>query len=129
MATIEEHMNRRVLTVAPQDTLEQAAQVMIERKVGSAVVVKDGAHVGIVTERDVLRAVARGTVPWSTKIEDVMTADPICAEPGFEIAKATNLMLEGGFRHLPVVQDGKLIGIVSLRDLLILALGNSDSAA
>lgn len=121
MATIEEHMNRRVLTVAPQDTLEQAAQAMIERKVGSAVVVKDGAHVGIVTERDVLRAVARGTVPWSTKIEDVMTADPICAEPAVEISKATQMMLDGGFRHLPVVQDGKLIGIVSLRDLLILA--------
>lgn len=121
MATIQQHMNPRVLTVGPLDTLEQAAQAMIERKVGSAVVVKDGAHAGIVTERDVLRAVARGTVPWSTKIEDVMTADPICAEPEVEISKAMQMMLEGGFRHLPVVQDGKLVGIVSLRDLLILA--------
>lgn len=120
-------MNRRVLTVSPQDTLEHAAQAMIERKVGSAVVIKDGAHVGIVTERDVLRAVARGTVPWSTQIEDVMTADPICAEPALEISKATQIMLDGGFRHLPIVQGGKLIGIVSLRDLLILAQANTDS--
>jgi len=113
-------MNRRVLTVAPEDTLEHAAQAMIERKVGSAVVVKGKVHVGIVTERDVLVAVARGTVPWSTKIEDVMTTDPVCATVGLDVSEATRLMLEGGFRHLPVIDDKGLAGIVSLRDLLIL---------
>jgi len=117
---IDEHMNRRVLTVAPEDTLEHAAQAMIDRKVGSAVVVKDKLHIGIVTERDVLRAVARGTVPWSTKIEDVMTADPVCASLDLDVPSATRLMLDGGFRHLPVVDDKHLVGIVSLRDLLIL---------
>lgn len=123
---IEEHMNRRVLTAAPTDTLEHAAQAMIDRKVGSAVVVRDKVHIGIVTERDVLRAVARGTVPWSTKIEDVMTADPVCATLDLDVASATRLMLDGGFRHLPVEADGKLVGIVSLRDLLILLQADAE---
>jgi len=112
-------MNRFVLTVNPNDTLEQGAQAMMERKVGSAMVVKDSEFVGIVTERDVLRAVARGTVPWSTKIEDVMTSGPVCALPGTDVVDATKMMIDGGFRHLPVAKDGELVGIVSLRDLLI----------
>ena len=118
--TIDQHMNRYVLTVGPQDTLEQAAQAMIERKVGSAMVVVNGASfVGIVTERDVLRAVAHGTVPWTTRIEEVMTAEPVCIPPGVDIAEATRLMMDGGFRHLPIVEDGRLVGMISLRDLLI----------
>lgn len=111
-------MNRYVLTVGPRDTLEQAAQAMIERKVGSAMVVNGSSFVGIVTERDVLRSVAHGTVPWTTKIEDVMTAEPVCVSPGAHIDQAVQMMMEGGFRHLPVVEDGKLVGMISLRGLL-----------
>jgi CBS domain-containing protein len=65
-----------------------------------------------------MKAVARGMVPWNTHLDDVMTRDPICAPPTTDIHDAVEQMLEGGFRHLPVVEDGKLVGIVSTRDLL-----------
>lgn len=118
MSTVEGSMSRAVLKVRPEDTLEQAAQAMIERRHGSAVVMSDTTLVGIVTERDVLRAVALGRVPWSTKIVDVMTADPVSVPPDTEISGAIQTMLKGGFRHLPICQDGTLVGLVSLRELL-----------
>lgn len=128
MSRIDQHMNRFVLTISPNETLEQAAQAMMERRVGSAVVVSKGVNVGIVTERDVLRAVARGTVPWSTKISEVMTAGPVSIPPHVDTAEATQLMLENGFRHLPVVENGSLVGIVSLRDLLVAAYRPMEAA-
>ena len=118
MSTVEETMSRAVLKVRPEDTLEQGAQAMIERRTGSAVVTDAGTLVGIVTERDVLRAVANGRVPWSTKISDVMTADPVSVPPGTETAEAIQIMLKGGFRHLPICVEGSLVGLVSLRELL-----------
>lgn len=118
MSTVEETMSRAVLKVRPEDTLEQGAQAMIERRTGSAVVIKAGRLVGIVTERDVLRAVANGRVPWSTKISEVMTHDPRSVEPGTQTSEAIELMLKGGFRHLPICVDGALVGLVSLRELL-----------
>jgi CBS domain-containing protein len=118
MASVEQTMSHYVLSVAPDESLEKAAQAMIERKVGSAMVVKGTAFLGIVTERDVLRAVAHGRVPWSTQIQEVMTADPICVPPETETNDAIRTMIEGGFRHLPIVRDGSLIGLVSLRELL-----------
>ncbi|MGH2706939.1 MAG: CBS domain-containing protein, partial [Actinomycetota bacterium] len=72
----------------------------------------------IVTERDVMRAVARGMVPWNTRIEDVMTADPVSVPPDMATRDAIALMLKGGFRHLPVVKEGQVVGVVSIRDLL-----------
>lgn len=119
MPTVEEMMSRHVLTVTQNQTLEEAAQAMIERRTGSAVVVDGEGFTGIVTERDVLRAVARGMVPWSTKIFDVMTADPITVTPDTDIKDAIRIMIEGGFRHLPISKDGtSLDGLVSLRELL-----------
>lgn len=118
MSTVEETMSRAVLKVRPEDTLEQAAQAMIERRTGSAVVANGGSLVGIVTERDVLRAVANGRVPWSTKISDVMTSDPISVPSFTETGEAIDRMLKGGFRHLPICDEGKLVGVVSLRELL-----------
>lgn len=118
MSTVEETMSRAVLRVRPEDTLEQGAQAMIERKTGSAVVTDSGKLVGIVTERDVLRAVANGRVPWSTKIADVMTHDPISVTPDTQTTDAIQIMLKGGFRHLPICEEGNLVGLVSLRELL-----------
>ncbi|MGH2731541.1 MAG: CBS domain-containing protein [Actinomycetota bacterium] len=111
-------MKSFVLTVAPDHTLEEGAAAMIERKVGSAVVLSGASLVGIVTERDVMRAVARGMVPWNTRIEDVMTADPVSVPPDMATRDAIALMLKGGFRHLPVVKEGQVVGVVSIRDLL-----------
>lgn len=122
MSTVEQTMRRTVLTVKPDESLEQAAQAMIERRTGSAVVVTgpvgSSKFIGIVTERDVLRAVAQGRIPWSTKITEVMTADPVCVTPDVETNEAIKIMIEGGFRHLPIATDGRLEGLVSLRELL-----------
>lgn len=118
MTTVEEMMRRNVLNVRSDGTLEQAAQAMIERRTGSAIVLNGTALVGIVTERDVLRAVANGRIPWSTKISEVMTADPITVSPETLADEAIQIMLEGGFRHLPICQDGALVGLVSLREVM-----------
>ena len=119
MARVEEMMSRHVLTVNRNQTLEEGAQAMIERRTGSAVVVDGSRFIGIVTERDVLRAVARGMVPWSTKISDVMTADPVSIRPEVDSNEAIEIMIQGGFRHLPISEDGEtLVGLVSLRELL-----------
>jgi CBS domain-containing protein len=118
MSRIEEHMSRYVVTVSPEQTLEVAAQMMIERSVGSAVITANGAIEGIVTERDVLRAVARGLVPWNTKVAECMTPKPLTVSPSDIAEEAIRTMVNGRFRHLPVVEKGALVGIVSLRDLM-----------
>ena len=118
MSTVEEHMNQSVTTARPDQSLEEGAQLMVERKVGATVILTQGVVVGIVSERDVMKAVARGMVPWNTKLEDLMTRDPVCASPSMDVHEAIAIMLDHGFRHLPVVDDGKLVGIVSARHLL-----------
>lgn len=118
MSSVKDHMNPYVLTARPDQTLEQAAQAMVERKVGAAVVTTQGTVVGIISERDVMRAVARGLVPWNTSLEEIMTKDPLVATPSMATHDAIALMLDHGFRHLPVVDEGKLLGIVSARHLL-----------
>jgi CBS domain-containing protein len=118
MSSLREHMNPYVLTARPDQTLEQAAQAMVERNVGAAVVQNQGTVVGIVTERDVMRAVARGLVPWNTSVDQIMTKDPLVASPEMDTHEAIAVMLDHRFRHLPVVEDGRLVGIVSARHLL-----------
>lgn len=115
---VDERMSRHVVSVSAADTLDHAAQTMVERGVGSALVVMSGEKLeGIITERDVLEAVARGLVPWSTKVAECMTADPMTVGPNTTRQSALKTMFEGGFRHLPVKDDERLVGIVSLRDL------------
>jgi CBS domain-containing protein len=111
-------MTRNVLTASPNEQLDRAAQLMVERRVGSAVVVDGGRVAGIITERDVLRAVARGLVPWHTPVSECMTAAPLVVGPDTPAAEALELMITKGFRHLPVIEDGQLVGVVSLRDLV-----------
>ena len=118
MSRIEPFMSLNVLMAPPEQTLQEAAQSMTERRVGAVVVTRGASVVGIVTERDVLRSVARGLVPWSTTLEECMTHDPISITPSTDTLEASHIMLEGGFRHLPVLEEGRLVGILSLRDLL-----------
>jgi len=115
---VEDLMSRDVVTVPASAMLDRAAQMMVERKVGSAVILDAGRLVGIVTERDVLRAVARALVPWSTPVSECMTANPKTVTPSTSAGQALSLMLSHGFRHLPVLGEEDLIGIVSLRDLV-----------
>jgi predicted transcriptional regulator len=109
---------RHLLTVDPAASLRRAAKVMTDRGVGCAVVVEKEKVAGIVTERDILRAVADDKIMDDAKVEDVMTRDVVSGAPGWEIVRAVRTMTDGGFRHLLVMEMDDPVGIVSLRDLM-----------
>lgn len=109
---------RHLLTVDPHATLRRAAKVMTDRGVGCAVVVENEKVAGIVTERDILRAIANDQTMDDTKVEEIMTRDVVSGAPGWDILRAAKAMTEGGFRHLLVMEMDDPVGIVSLRDLL-----------
>jgi CBS domain-containing protein len=117
METLGELMTRDVLTVAPEDTIGEAAQKMMERGVGSAIVSDFGRLIGILTERDVLRAVAERVHSSEARVREWMTADPVTMTEATRADEAARTMLERGFRHLPVVDDERTIGIISIRDV------------
>ena len=109
----------KVLTASPDATVRGVAQEMATKKVGAAMVVEDGRLVGIFTERDaVFRVLARGLDPDRTRLAEVMTASPRTIDPEDTFGYALNIMHENGFRHLPVIRDGKPVGIVSARSAL-----------
>jgi CBS domain-containing protein len=116
MDTVADLMVRDVLTVDPSDTIGEAAEKMNAANVGAVVVVEDFARiVGIVTERDLLRAVAARARAAEARVRQWMTPDPVTIEPDLTIDEAATIMFEHNFRHLPVVKDGRPLGIVSLR--------------
>ncbi len=109
---------RHLLTIGPKSTLRQAARAMDGRGVGCAVVIERENVAGIVTERDILRAIAANQRVDETSVEDVMTREVVSGEPGWDVVKAVRTMTEGGFRHLLVMDMDDPAGIVSLRDLM-----------
>jgi CBS domain-containing protein len=117
MATVGEVMSREVLAVEPTATVAEAATVMGSHRAGSVLVMQDDRLVGIFTERDVLRAVASDFDMGGVRVETTMTRDPRTAAPDTPVAEALDLMVEGNFRHLPVAQNGRVVGVVSMRDL------------
>ena len=119
MATISEVMNTSVLTVDPTSSIGEAAEKMIEAGVGAVVVMEDMARiVGIITERDLMRAVAQRARAAEARVRQWMTESVVTIEPDTEIKDAAKMMFERNFRHLPVVnKDGRLMGIASLRRL------------
>jgi CBS domain-containing protein len=109
-------MTTRLLTCPPTTTLVDAAHTMAERRVGAILVTDGDRLLGILTERDVLRSVGSGSIDGT--VSDQMTHDPITVGRSASNGEAASLMIHGGFRHVPVVEDEKLVGIVSIRDLL-----------
>jgi CBS domain-containing protein len=110
-------MSGNLLTADSTTPLQHAARQMDERGTGAILICKDSSLVGILTERDVLRAVAQGGVE-GTSVAAWMTRDPETVPPDEPVAAAAGVMLRGGFRHLPVVDGSGPIGIVSIRDLM-----------
>ena len=110
-------MTRDVLTVAPEDTIGEAAQKMVERAVGSVVVSDFGRTIGIFTERDLMKAVAGRVHSSEARVREWMTADPVTISHDASPREAAELMLARGFRHLPVVDGERTVGIVSIRDV------------
>jgi CBS domain-containing protein len=114
-------MTRDLLTVGPDERLGAAAQRMAGRGVGAVLVMEGDRLVGILTERDMLRAVAQGFKDGA-KVAEWMTRHPETIEATDSTDHAAALMIHGGFRHLPVLEEGSVAGIVSIRDLMRVAL-------
>jgi CBS domain-containing protein len=109
----------KLLTASPDTTVSEAAKLMAERRVGAIMVVERQGLVGIFTERDVvLRVIACDRDVRTTTLADVMTSAPQTIDPEKSFGYALLIMHEHGFRHVPVVEHGKLIGIVSARHAL-----------
>lgn len=128
MVALGEVMSRTVLSVAPEDTLGEAAERMTDEQVGSAVVLDGGRLIGILTERDILRAAAGRVHSSEARVREWMTADPIVAGEQGTAAAGLETMLANGFRHLPVIENGRVVGMVSIRDLLAATVGTAAGA-
>ncbi len=124
MATVAAIMSRNLLGVAPDVKLGEAAKRMVARGVGAVVVVEGERLVGILTERDILKAVAGGFAE-DAPVSRWMTRHPETIEPDDDTGHAASLMIHGGFRHLPVVDGERVVGILSIRDLMRVALADS----
>ena len=104
--------------IGPEATVADAAEILIESGVGSLGVVEDRGLIGIITERDVVRAVSDGADPEDEAVRDWMSDAPDTFSPDVDCEEAAAWLLEVGYRHMPVMDDGELLGIVSIRDIL-----------
>ena len=112
-------MTREVLTVGPGHSLRDVAKVLAKARVGSAVVHDtDGSGIGIITERDILRAVATGDDLDAETASDHQTSEVVFATPTWTLTEAADAMRRGGFRHLIVLDGGEVVGVISVRDLV-----------
>ncbi len=109
-----------IVAVRHDDTLAEAAARIGARRVGSAVVSPQsrGPGFGIITERDLLRAMADGVDPATTHVAAYMTSDAVTVTPEWHVVDAARTMMERGFRHLIVVDKGRLVGVLSIRDMV-----------
>jgi CBS domain-containing protein len=118
MAVLRDIMTTDVFTTASATPVAEAAKAMVKGRFGSALVMDGSSLLGIFTERDALRAAASGDDLTSSQVARWMTRDPMTAAPDTDTDEAAELMLSGGFRHLPVAEGATVTGIVSLRDVL-----------
>lgn len=117
MSTVRELMSTSLHTVGPSDTVGEAVALMAQHRVGSVLVMDGEKLLGIFTERDTVRALSLSHDAPRHQITSWMTADPKTVGPDTDADEALHLMLDNGFRHLPVMADGKVVGVVSMRDL------------
>lgn len=110
-----------VAVIGEEVTVTEAAKIMSDRRIGSLVVVRGEKVVGIFTERDVLnRVVARHLDPLETHVKEVMTTPVACCQPTTKLAECRSVMTEKRIRHLPVVMENRLVGMISSGDILAL---------
>jgi CBS domain-containing protein len=122
---VRDVMSRFVVTVRPEDTAWTALELMVSRGVGALVVVEGNRPIGIVTERDILRRLLRGSGPeelLTLLVRDVMTKEPIVCTPETPLRDVLRTMVERDFRRMPVVKNGLLEGIVTERDCMVFLL-------
>ena len=116
---VRDGMTDLVLTIGPAHTLREAARLMSARQVGAAVVVvSEHAGIGILTERDVLDSVGAGQDPDTERAAAHRTQDVVFASPEWTLEQAATTMVRAGFRHLVVLEDGEVAGLLSMRDIV-----------
>lgn len=112
-------MNRNIRTIRPEASLIEAATLMRDSRVGAALVITEGTYIGVVSEADLVRkSMAYAKDPAQTVVRNVMSSPLITIEIDRSAHDASDLMAEHGIRHLPVTQDGEIVGMLSVRDLL-----------
>ena len=128
MSTIRQLLkDREIYSVESSQTVFDVARFMVERNIGAVPVLDRGKLVGIFSERDIMkRVLAEGKDPKQAKVSDVMTPDPLVVTADESFEKCMLLMKQRGFRHLPIVEEQKLIGLLSLRDLLLHEVDEKD---
>lgn len=118
---------RAMVTVKPDDTVLEAIKVLAREDIGAAVVVSGDRLVGIFSERDYTRKVVlKGRHSESTKVEEIMTANVVCVSPRAKTRDCMALMSEKNIRHLPVVEEGRVVGMVSIRDIVTDIIADQD---
>ena len=116
---VRDAMTEEVLTMSPDRSLRDAARFMTEHNVGAAVIIDpEQPGPGIVTERDVVRSLGSGEDPDGELIRDHLTSRATFADADWDLKEAADAMAKGGFRHLVVVHDGQVAGIISMRDII-----------
>jgi CBS domain-containing protein len=118
MSRIADVMSLRVVSVTPDESVQLAIARMLEENVGSVAVCERHQLVGIFTERDVLRLAGEAGALGELKVGDVMTRSPVTVSPDDDALAAAKLMGERRIRHLPVVQDGMVLGVLGIRDVM-----------
>ncbi len=117
----------RLLSIEPAGRCVDAVKTMAEQNLGSLVVMEAGRMVGMLTFHELLQAIAkRGGALGELKVADVMVRDPVTATPDMEVNDLRRTMLDSGARYLPVLQDGRLLGVISFRDVAKAVLEEQD---
>ena len=117
MATVGEVMTTMLHTVGPEATVGEAVALMAQHRIGATLVMEGSRLIGIFTERDTVRAISHSYDAPAHEVSSWMTHDPMTVTPDVEVEAALRTMLDNGFRHLPVVDGGEVVGVVSIRDL------------
>lgn len=118
MLSVKDVMTRNVKAVDSRRTIRQAAALMATSRIGSLVVVEDHGPMGIITEGDISKAIARGLNPDRTTVNSAMSKRPVTIEPDERVESAAKLMAKANVKKLPVLDDGKLVGIITQTDIV-----------
>lgn len=117
---VKDIMSKTVANLNPEDTVDQAAHLMKEHNVGSIPVCSSEKVIGIITDRDIaLRSVADGNNSTTQKIREIMSSNPVLGNPEMDVTEAGRIMGEKQIRRLPIVENNKLVGIISLGDIAV----------
>ena len=123
MTPVSEVMRTDFVTAAPEDTLGETAEKMVDRGVGAAAVRDFGRLIGIITERDLMKAIAGRVHTSEARVREWMTPEPIVAPPDMDVDEAAQIMIDNNFRHLPVCERESVVGMLSLRRAVAAQIG------